>query len=312
LLDLVDEFRYRARLTVVAFGDLVERGPHSGAWRGGPLVEINCAALPHDLGESELFGHEAGAFTGAKGRRRGLMEQANGGTLFLDEICDLSLDLQAKLLTAIEDRRLRRLGGGTAVAIDVQIIAASNRDLTGRVHDNSFRSDLYHRIGVFSLDLPPLRIRKDDLNELVPLFVAEFNAKAGKSVRVIPDKVWEKMRAHDWPGNVRELRNAVERCVLMSETEIFPGQWLQLQSPDSPLPSDRVARIQGDRLCLPLDGSISLDEIDRHVIAAALNAPSSTSRRPSGCWARPAKRCAIVYRSTDSSRSIDRLYRKLP
>src|SRR6185369_10858825 len=152
---------------------------HTGSRREGPLIEVNCAALPHDLLESELFGHEPGAFTDAKSRRRGLMEQANGGTVFLDEIGELSLELQAKLLSAIEDRRLRRLGGSTQIEIDVQILAASNRNLFERVSDGAFRSDLYHRIAVFTLELPALRARKEDLDDLVPLFIDEYNAKAG-------------------------------------------------------------------------------------------------------------------------------------
>src|SRR6185295_10291659 len=198
---------------------------YSGARREGPLVEINCAALPHDLLESELFGHEPGAFTGAKGRRRGLMEQAHGGTMFLDEIGELGLDLQAKLLTVIEDRRLRRLGGTGQIEIDVQVIAASNRNLSERVQTGGFRSDLFHRITVFTLELPSLRERKEDLEDLVPLFVAEYNAKAARSVRIIPDAVWASLRVHDWPGNVRELRNVVERCVLLSDTQTFAAQW---------------------------------------------------------------------------------------
>src|SRR5262245_26990071 len=170
---------------------------YSGARREGPLVEVNCAALPHDLLESELFGHEPGAFTGARGRRRGLMEQAHGGTIFLDEIGELSSDLQAKLLTVIEDRRLRRLGGTQQIEVDVQIVAASNQELSQQVHSAEFRSDLYHRITVFTLHLPALRERRTDLDDLVPLFVAEYNAKAGKSVRLIPEAAWAALRAHD-------------------------------------------------------------------------------------------------------------------
>ena len=243
---------------------------YSGARREGPLVEVNCAALPRELLESELFGHEPGAFTGAKGRRRGLMEQAHGGTIFLDEIAELSPDLQAKLLTAIEDRRLRRLGGASQIEVDIQVVAASNRDLSERVQSGAFRGDLFHRITVFTLDLPALRQRKEDLDDLVPLFVAEYNAKAGKAVRVIPDSVWELLRAHDWPGNVRELRNVVERCVLLSDTQTFAGQWLQLR------PSPLVTQPEGGRvgvdlaLRLPLDGSLSLEEMERKIVSEAL------------------------------------------
>jgi len=243
---------------------------YSGPRREGPLVEVNCAALPHELLESELFGHEPGAFTGAKGRRRGLMEQAHGGTIFFDEIGELPADLQAKLLTAIEDRRLRRLGATSHIDVDVQVVAASNRNLSERVQAGAFRSDLFHRITVFTLELPALRTRKEDLDDLVPLFVAEYNAKAGKSVRVIPEAVWASLRAHDWPGNVRELRNVVERCVLLSDTQTFAGQWLQLR-PAAPALQPEVVRAEVDnRLHLPLDGSLTLDEMERKIVSEAL------------------------------------------
>jgi two-component system response regulator AtoC len=247
---------------------LAARIVHYGGTRAEqPMVEVNCAALPHDLLESELFGHEAGAFTGAKGRRRGLLEQAHGGTLFLDEIGELGLDLQAKLMKAIEDKRFRRVGGGNEITVDVQIIAASNRDLARRAQEGGFRMDLFHRLSVFNLELPPLRDRLGDLDEMVPLFVAEFNAKAGKSVRVIPEAVWQKLRTHQWPGNVRELRNAVERCVLLSDTELFSAQWLQLQSDAGAAPSSAGG---GKRLYLPLDGSMTLEDMDRRIIDNAL------------------------------------------
>ncbi len=240
---------------------------HSGPRAKGPLVELNCAALPRELLESELFGHEAGAFTGAKGRRRGLMEQAAGGTLFLDEIGDMNLDLQAKLLKAIEDRTIRRLGGDREIAVDLQLIVATNRDLQRQVAEGSFRADLYHRISVFRLELPALRTHKQDLRQLVPVLIAEFNAKAGKRVQVVPEAVWRRLEAHDWTGNVRELRNVVERCVLFSSAEDFPVQWLQL---DTPAATNQITLDVGNCLRLPLNGSMALDEMDCHIIKAAL------------------------------------------
>ncbi len=270
------------KLTRVPFSTLVISGEtgtgkglaarilhHAGTRADGPLVEINCAALPRELLESELFGHEAGAFTGAKGRRRGLMEQAHGGTLFLDEIGEMDLDLQSKLLKAIEDRSLRRLGGDREIRVDTQVLAATNRGLEARVEQGTFRRDLYHRLSVFRLDLPPLHKRLQDLEDLVPLFIAEFNAKAGKRVRVVPPSVWEQLRAHAWPGNVRELRNVVERCVLFAEGEVFPGEWLQLGAAD-PTPARRP-EVHDDRLVLPLDGSMALDDMDRYIIKTALS-----------------------------------------
>ncbi|CAK0763438.1 Sigma-54-dependent Fis family transcriptional regulator [Gammaproteobacteria bacterium] len=241
---------------------------HNGRYSQGPMVEVNCAALPRELIESELFGAEPGAFTGARSRRRGLVEQAHGGTLFLDEIGELNLDMQAKLLKVIEDRRFRRLGGTEEVTVDVRIITATNRNLAEWVKKDNFRGDLFHRISVFRLEMPPLRERLDDLQDLVPLFVTEFNAKAGKRVKIISDAVWARMLAYPWPGNVRELRNVVERCVLLSEDKIFPAQWLQLQT--SGITSPLAKTEDPNCLWLPLDGSVSLDDMESYIIRNAL------------------------------------------
>lgn len=245
---------------------LVARTLHyAGPRAQQPMVELNCAALPRELLESELFGHEAGAFTGATGRHRGLLEQANSGTLFLDEIGEMAPDLQAKLLKAIEDRKVRRLGGEKEISVDVQIIAASHRDLEKRVQEGQFRADLFHRLSVFRLTLPPLRETKEDLDDLVPLFLAEFNAKAGKQVNIISEDIWNKLRAHDWPGNVRELRNVIERCVLFADGPIFPAMWLQL-----PGQASQITLPDTNGLFLPLDGSMALDDMDKHIIKTAL------------------------------------------
>jgi len=270
------------RLTQVPFSALVIGGEtgtgkglvtrilhYSGPRSQNPLIELNCAALPRELLESELFGHEAGAFTGATGRHRGLIEQADSGTLFLDEIGEMHLDLQAKLLKAIEDRKIRRLGGEREIAVDVQIVAASNRDLEKMSRDGEFRRDLFHRLSVFRLTLPPLRDIKEDIEQLLPLLVAEFNAKSGRQVRHISEEVWTQMRNHDWPGNVRELRNLVERCVLFSDGANFPVQWLQLpgQKSTAAMPSYHDDQ---DGIFIPLDGSMNLDDMDRHIIETTL------------------------------------------
>jgi two-component system response regulator AtoC len=268
------------RLTEVPFSALIIGG-ESGTGKGlaakilhfggaraqQPMIEVNCAALPRELLESELFGHESGAFTGATARHRGLLEQADGGTLFMDEIGEMPLDLQAKLLKAIEDHKVRRLGGEKEISVDVQIIAASNRDLEQMVREGSFRSDLFHRLSVFRVMLPPLRAAKEDMDDLVPLFIAEFNAKAGQRVKDIPAGVWSKLKSYGWPGNVRELRNVIERCVLFADGPVFPGQWLQL-------PGQELAPQAGLRdknmILLPLDGSMALDDMDKFIIKTAL------------------------------------------
>jgi two-component system response regulator AtoC len=242
---------------------------YSGVRASGPLVEVNCAALPGELLESELFGHEAGAFTGAKGRHRGLFEQALGGTLFLDEVSELPVGLQAKLLKAVEDHSIRRVGGEKEIDVDVQVFAASNQDLAGIVKDGRFRQDLYHRLSVFNLDLPPLRRRPEDLEELVPAFVAEFNALSGKRVTDIPEAVWERLRGYSWPGNVRELRNVLERSVLLAETGALPLRWLQLPQETGLFP-EGLGSDEGAVVRLPLDGTQSLDEMEARIIRTAL------------------------------------------
>ncbi|MEY2701299.1 MAG: hypothetical protein RIQ52_2054, partial [Pseudomonadota bacterium] len=198
-------------------------------------------------------------------------EQADGGTLFLDEIGEMPLDLQAKLLKAIEDRKIRRLGSEKELSVEVQILAASNRDLQAMVDQGTFRGDLYHRLSVFSLKLPSLRDCIEDLEDLVPLFVAEFNARANKQVRVIPEDAWRALRAYHWPGNVRELRNVIERCVLFAEGPVFPSHWLQL--PGAPAAAVTHATAEGgmeERLLIPLDGSMALDDMDCHIIQTTL------------------------------------------
>ncbi|MDG2050215.1 MAG: sigma-54 dependent transcriptional regulator [Myxococcota bacterium] len=232
-----------------------------------PLIELNCAALPRDLLESELFGHEAGAFTGANKRRRGLIEQAHGGTLFLDEIAEMEIDLQSKLLKVIEDQRFRPLGSEREVSVDLQIVAASNRDLAQIARSGEFRADLYHRLSVFDLELPSLASRPEDLDELVPLLIEEFNARSGKNVSQVSDEAWKALRSYDWPGNVRELRNVIERCVLFSDGSVLPTQWLQLPGRDR---TEQSPRIEGEALSLPLDGSMSLEDMDRFIVQSAL------------------------------------------
>jgi two-component system, NtrC family, response regulator AtoC len=239
---------------------------YSGSRASKPLVELNCAAIPKDLLESELFGYEAGAFTGAKKRHRGLLEQADTGTIFLDEIGELDLDLQGKLLKAVEELRFRRLGSESTIEVDVQIIAATNRDLLQKVKSGEFRQDLYHRLSVINIHIPPLRERAEDLRDLVPQFVADCNVKTGKNIKVMPDSVWKQLESYDWPGNIRELHNIIERCVLLADSEEFPAQWLQF-----PNKSENAPIVANNGVYIPLDGSLSLQDMEKHIIQEALH-----------------------------------------
>lgn len=243
---------------------------YSGKRAQAPLVEINCAALPRELLEAELFGYEAGAFTGAKKRHRGLFEQAHTGTLFLDEIGEMDLDLQSKLLKAVEDLRIRRLGSETEISVDVQIIAATNLDLVEKVAQGEFRRDLYHRLNVINIRVPSLRERKQDLTQLVPQFIDECNRKSAKSVSQIPESAWQAINAYDWPGNIRELRNVLERCVLLAHDQNLPTEWLQLQKSQA-LPARTSASVNQQGVFIPLDGSLSLHDMEKFIIQEALN-----------------------------------------
>jgi chemotaxis protein methyltransferase CheR len=185
--------------------------------REHPLVKVNCAALPDSLIESELFGHEKGAFTGADARRTGRFELANGGTIFLDEVGELHLELQAKLLRVLEEGEFERVGGSHTLKVDVRVIAATNRNLEEAVRKGVFRSDLYYRLSIFPITLPPLRERKEDIPVLVTHMVKQLSQKLGKSIDAVPQDTMSKLRNYPWPGNVRELRNVIERAVIVSQ-----------------------------------------------------------------------------------------------
>jgi len=188
-----------------------------GPRRNKPFVPINCAALPDQLLESELFGHEAQAFTGATKRKHGLMEVADGGTLFLDEIASMKPDLQAKLLRATEEHAIRRVGATSAMKIDVRIIAASNRNLPAMIDAGLFREDLYWRLKVISIELPPLRERIEDIPALAGAFIGKLNREMGKGVRGIHPRALDALKAYRWPGNIRQLRNAIENAMLFCD-----------------------------------------------------------------------------------------------
>lgn len=208
---------------------------------GGPLIKINCGALPRDLLESELFGYEAGAFTGAQRQgKSGLIELAHKGTLFLDEIGDMPLDLQVKLLHVLQDRVIVRLGGTRSTSVDVRIIAATNRDLKAMVEERTFRDDLFYRLNVVPIFVPPLAERKDDIPPLIQHFMDEFNAKY-ELRRVVSEQSIALLLAYDWPGNVRELRNVVERLVVTSQDDVIEPEFL-----DGVLPAEAFRTERSD------------------------------------------------------------------
>lgn len=208
--------------------------------RDKPLVKINCGAIPDTLLESELFGYEKGAFTGAAKMKKGLMELANGGMVFLDEIGELPLAMQAKLLTFLEDRRFKRVGGLRDIEVNVRVAAATNRDLEKEVEKGTFREDLYYRLNVIQLYIPPLRERPEDISALCGFYLEHFNRKFQKSLQGIEPEFMEALERYDWKGNVRELRNVMERCVLFSQGPLLTGIEASLPLPGRgrPAPQD--------------------------------------------------------------------------
>jgi Nif-specific regulatory protein len=202
--------------------ELLAEAIHAGSPRSErPLIKLNCAALPAELVESELFGHQKGAFTGAYQNKRGLFEVAHQGTLFLDEIGELSLDAQAKVLRAIQEKEITRVGGELPIAVDARLICATHQPLEDLIAQGRFREDLYYRINVFPVFIPPLKERREDILPLAEFFLQDFSEEYGKQIRRISTPAIELLSMYHWPGNVRELRNCVERAVLVCEEEVI-------------------------------------------------------------------------------------------
>jgi DNA-binding NtrC family response regulator len=217
--------------------ELAARAVHfHGPRAAQPFVAVNCAAIPENLLESELFGHEKGSFTGAIARKIGRFEAASGGTLFLDEIADMSLVLQSKILRAVQEREIERVGGTESIPVDVRLIAATNRDLVQEIAQGRFREDLYYRLAVVTIRLPPLGERGDDLLLLTAHFLREFGRPYGKDIRCISGRALRMLQEHRWLGNVRELRNVIERAVLVADGDVLradhlPEEWRSQSSP---------------------------------------------------------------------------------
>jgi transcriptional regulator with GAF, ATPase, and Fis domain len=213
--------------------ELVARAIHKRSQRAGqPFISVNCASIPSSLIASELFGHEKGAFTGAVQRRQGRFELAHSGTIFLDEVGDLPLETQVTLLRVLQERQFERVGGNRILTTDVRVIAATNRDLPAAIAEGTFRSDLFYRLNVFPIEVPPLRKRKQDIPVLVEYFVKRYAEKAGKQIRKIDKNTLELCQSYSWPGNIRELQNIVERSVILSSGDTFWIEKAWLASPE--------------------------------------------------------------------------------
>jgi formate hydrogenlyase transcriptional activator len=217
--------------------ELIARAIHKRSPRATrAFIQVNCAAIPSALLASELFGHEKGAFTGALQRRLGRFEAAQGGTIFLDEIGDLPAETQIALLRVLQEREFECLGSNQPIAVDVRVLAATNRDLPAAVAAGTFRQDLFYRLNVFPLQLPALRERVEDIPLLVGYLIERYATRAGKKIRTINKRTLELLQAYDWPGNIRELQNVIERAVILCESDTFAVEepWLQRQAPPRP------------------------------------------------------------------------------
>ncbi len=270
--------------------ELISRAVHSNSARKErPLIKVNCAALPAGLIESELFGHEKGAFTGATEKRIGRFELANGGTIFLDEIGEVPPELQVKLLRVLQEHEFERIGGSQTIKVDVRVIAATNRDLAREVAEGNFRQDLYYRLNVFPLRIPPLRERPEDIGLLVHYFVRRYATKIGRKITRVPKETMERLAAYPWPGNVRELENVVERAVILSPgPDLVIGPEILAPTPavDARTPSQR-GKAEGHARAATSDtrdsgGPQSLQELERRHIVTVLKQTRWRIDGPSG------------------------------
>ncbi len=280
--------------------EVVARSVHQlSPRRERPFVAINCSAIPPTLIESELFGYEKGAFTGADQRRLGCFELADDGTLFLDEVSEIPLDLQGKFLRVIEEGRLRRLGGKVEIAVDVRMVCATNRDLKEQVRLEKFREDLFFRLSVFNIHLPPLKDRREDIPALAKHFIEKFNRESGKRVQGLTAEAQTTLCGHSWPGNIRELRNAVERALILCDEPLIAK---------SHLPPDLGGR-PDDTSGLRVSSGLTLDQVEREYIL-------STLARLSGNKARTAHALEIsektLYNKLSRYRAEDTAQREMP
>jgi len=274
VLDMVDKVAKSDASTVLIQGEsgtgkeLVAKALHYESSRASrPFMAINCAAVPETLLESELMGHEKGAFTDAKSQKKGLFEVANGGTLFLDEIGDMALGMQAKLLRVLEERSFRRVGGTRDIEIDVRIVSATNKDLIKAMEDQTFRTDLYYRIQVIPIYLPALRERREDILPLVEHFINHFNREFGKNVKGISASAAKMLCSYGWPGNVRELKNVIERAIILESDDTLKLEHLPGQMDCRDLTAGET---DGISFVLPEEGA-DIEDVERSLIRQALS-----------------------------------------
>jgi DNA-binding NtrC family response regulator len=254
--------------------ELVARTLHELSGRAaGPFVAVNCAAMPETLLESEIFGHERGAFTDARDRREGCFELAHGGTLLLDEVAEMQPGTQAKFLRVLEEGSFRRLGGKSEIRVDVRVVAATNKDPVAAMKDGTLREDLYYRLNVFTLSVPPLRQRVDDIPLIVSGFIEEFNGKYDKRITGADDPTLKLLMAHAWPGNVRELRNVVERAFIACEGDVITSRYLPATSPVA------AAACSGDPDALTIPLGLPLREVEKQFVLRTLAAESNNKTR---------------------------------
>ncbi|MEW6486796.1 MAG: sigma-54 dependent transcriptional regulator [Thermodesulfobacteriota bacterium] len=274
VVDMARRIAQSASTTVLLMGDsgtgkdlLAQAIHYESARRDRPFMPINCTALPEELLESELMGHEKGAFTDAKKTKKGLFELADGGTIFLDEIGDMKIGLQSKILRFLEDRTFKRVGGKEDIEVDVRIIAATNRDLEAAIEDRSFREDLYYRLSVIPITLPPLRERREDILPLARHFLEGFNRDFKTSFRGLTTDAEHLLLRYDWPGNIRELRNVLERAVILSS-----GETIDVESLPWKIKGERKREAKAGEpgvVVLP-DTGLDIDDVERELIVQAL------------------------------------------
>jgi formate hydrogenlyase transcriptional activator len=294
----------RTEATVLIHGEtgtgkeLIARAIHSRSARRGTFVKMNCAAVPANLLESELMGHEKGAFTGASVRRIGRFEAAEDGTVFLDEVGEMPLEMQPKLLRLLQEREFERLGSNQTIRTNARLVAATNRDLEAMAASGTFREDLFYRLNVFPIELPPLRERREDIPELATHFVNVFAHRMGRRLEPISDELLAQLRAHDWPGNIRELMNVIERAAILARDGVLPSSVI--------LRTKRAAETEpaARRPCSPVrvqrdqDASSNrLDDVQREHILSVVESANWVIGGPRGAASRlGVKRSTLLYR----------------